>query len=279
MPAYIWDFPEPSPAEYRVSKLQDLKLRIESSQVAIPAKTQMSLLKAWCPYMSIAALLLVTRIPALGIKGLLQSARIVAPDMFGVQNATFSLALFYNPGIFPFIAVSLAAGFLLGLSGKQTGKIWRATVKQLINVSIALFSGVAMVSVMRYSSVNTSGLPSMLQEIAGTLARSTGRAYPAISPVIGIIGAFVAGSCTVSSILFSPLQFNIATILGLPAVHIIALQLAGGSLGSMIGINNVIAVTSTTGATGNEGKVIIICCLPCLIYYLLVLAISAPFVF
>ena len=266
-PAHVWDFSE----KHQTSKTVEVSPNI--------AKPKMSLAKAWCPYIIIAALLLVTRIPALGIKAILQQARIFVPNMFGVQNATFSLALPYNPGIFPFIVVSLIACFLFGLSGKETGKVWKSTIKQLVNVATALFFGVAMVSVMRYSYVNTSGLPSMLQEIANTLARGMGRAYPVISPVIGIIGAFVSGSCTVSSILFSPLQFQTAVILGLPAVHIIALQLAGGAIGNMICINNVIAVTSTTGATGNEGKIIITNCLPCLIYYVLILAISAPFVF
>ena len=270
-PAHVWDFPE----KYQSSGATEDPAKISESG----GRSQMSLLKAWCPYIIIAAVLLVTRIPGLGIKSILQSIKIVVPDIFGVQNATFSLALLYNPGIFPFIIISLIASFLFRLSVKKTGKVWRATVKQLINVATALFFGVAMVSIMRYSYVNVSGLPSMLQEIAFTLARSMGRIYPIISPVIGIIGAFVSGSCTVSSILFSPLQFQTAVILGLPVVHIIALQLAGGAIGNMICINNVIAVTSTTGATGNEGKIIITNCLPCLIYCLLILAVSAPFVF
>jgi lactate permease len=146
-------------------------------------------------------------------------------------------------------------------------------------VAVALFCGVAMVQIMRYSNVNLSGLPSMLQQIAGTMANGMGQVFPLISPIIGIIGAFVSGSCTVSSILFSPLQFQTASMLGIQTAGVIALQLAGGAIGNMVCINNVIAVTSTTGAAGNEGKIIITNVLPCFIYYLFILMIAVPVFF
>jgi lactate permease len=47
----------------------------------------------------------------------------------------------------------------------------------------------------------------------------------------------------------------------------------------MICINNVIAVTSTTGAGGNEGKIIVTNMLPCLIYYVLIVIVSLPLVY
>jgi lactate permease len=191
----------------------------------------------------------------------------------------FNFAIPYNPGFFPFMLIALIIGFAYGLSGKEMGKVWIGTVRQLVSVAVALFCGVALVQIMRYSNMNLSGYPSMLQQIATSMAKSVGRMFPIISPIIGIIGAFVSGSCTVSSILFSPLQFQTAMMLGIKTASIIALQLAGGAIGNMICINNVIAVTSTTGATGTEGKIIITNMLPCFIYYLFILIISAPFFF
>ncbi|GHT63345.1 L-lactate permease [Spirochaetia bacterium] len=263
-PGHVWDFPG---AAVPVG-----------AAPGIPA-AKMSLIKAWSPYIIIAALLLITRIPALGIKGILQSVKINIPNILGVEGANFSLAVPYNPGIFPFMVISLVVGFLFGLSFKETGRIWRATVRQLVSVGIALFCGVAMVQIMRYSSVNQSGLPSMLQQIAASLANGVGRVFPVVSPLIGLIGAFVSGSCTVSGLLFSPLQFETAFMLGFNTAGIIALQMAGGSIASIISINNVIAVTSTTGASGSEGKILLVNMLPCFIYYILILITSAPFFF
>jgi lactate permease len=244
----------------------------------VPA-VRMGLLKAWSPYIIIAALLLFTRIPALGIKGLLQSVKITIPGILGVEGADFSFAAPYNPGIFPFMVISLIVGFFFGLSLRETGRIWAGTARQIVSVAIALFCGVAMVQIMRYSSVNQSGLPSMLQQIAATLANGMGRVFPLVSPLIGLIGAFVSGSCTVSGLLFSPLQFETARVLGFNTAGIIALQMSGGAIASIISINNVIAVTSTAGASGSEGKILLVNMLPCFIYYILILAVSLPVMF
>jgi lactate permease len=276
VPRYVWDFP---------SRGEGVKTSSPANSAGvtpnIPAeeKAPMGLLKAWSPYLIIAFLLLLTRIPALGIKALLQSCTIRMSRLFGVEGVNFSFAILYNPGVFPFMVISLIAGFACGLSGKETGKVWIGTVRQLVSVAIALFCGVALVQIMRYSNVNLSGHPSMLQQIATSMAKGVGRMFPVISPIIGIIGAFVSGSCTVSSLLFSPLQFQTAMMLGIKTANIIALQLAGGAIGNMICINNVIAVTSTTGAIGSEGKIIITNMLPCFIYYLCILIVSAPFFF
>lgn len=266
VPAHVWDFP---------AGVQGKPL--EKVPAAPPVK--MSLLKAWSPYVVIAVLLLITRIPVLGIKSILQSLSFSIPNIFGVEGVTFSFAPAYNPGIIPFMLVSLVVGFAFGLSSKNVAKVWGETAKQLFSVAVALFCGVAMVQIMRYSSVNLSGLPSMLQQIAFTMASSVGSVFPVISPIIGVIGAFISGSCTVSSVLFSPLQFQTAQLLGLSTANIIALQLAGGAIGNMICINNVIAVTSTTGATGSEGKIIVSNALPCLIYYILIMIIAVPIFF
>ncbi|GHT59935.1 lactate permease [Spirochaetia bacterium] len=271
-PRHVWDFPG-------VAKAAPGAGGPAVEKVPAVSAPKMSLLKAWSPYVIIAALLLITRIPALGIKGILQSVKIVIPNILGVEGADYSFAAPYNPGIFPFMVISLIAGFLFGLSFKETGRIWRGTVRQITAVAIALFCGVAMVQIMRYSSVNQSGLPSMLQQIAASLAKGVGRMFPLVSPLIGLIGAFVSGSCTVSGLLFSPLQFETARMLGFNTAGIIALQMAGGSIASIISINNVIAVTSTTGASGSEGKILLVNMLPCFIYYVLIVITSASFFF
>ncbi|GHV42430.1 L-lactate permease [Spirochaetia bacterium] len=281
-PRHVWDFPAgsvpPGTAPEADSQTGPAAGKVLTGN-EIQGKTNMSLLKAWSPYLIIAALLLITRIPALGIKGLLQSVKIIIPNILGVEGANFSFAAPYNPGIFPFMVISLIVGFCFGLSFRETGRIWRGTAKQLVSVATALFCGVAMVQIMRYSSVNQSGLPSMLQQIATSLANGVGRVFPVVSPLIGLIGAFVSGSCTVSGLLFSPLQFETARMLGFDTAGIIALQMAGGSIASIISINNVIAVTSTTGASGSEGKILLVNMLPCFIYYVLILITSAPFFF
>ena len=123
-----------------------------------------------------------------------------------------------------------------------------------------------MVQIMTGSSDNAAGLPGMLTLISQTLVNLFGTAFPMLSPVLGVIGAFVSGSCTVSGILFGPLQYETALALKLSASSILGLQMAGGAIGNMICIHNVVAVSSTAGVTGKEGAIIRKNLLPCAVY-------------
>lgn len=258
VPRYVWEF------ESNKGLVKDIDKSGSKTEYS-----GMSLIKAWLPYFSIAFILLISRLPSLGIKGILQSSKIGISSILGVDNTGYFFQWAYNPGIFPFMLVSLVVAVLYGLKGREIRKVCHDTVKQLLSIAAALFCGMAMVQVMMNSNINNAGLPSMLTQIAVTLADLTGRAFPFASPIIGILGAFISGSCTVSSVLFSSLQFQTATMLSLPTAVIVALQISGGAIGNMICINNVLAVTSTAGAGGNEGKIVVINLIPSFIYALL----------
>jgi len=83
----------------------------------------------------------------------------------------------------------------------------------------------------------------------------------------------MSGSATVSNLLFASLQFETATILGIPQVLIVAVQTIGAALGNMICVNNVVAVCATVGCIGAEGTIIRRNSIPALIYYLMVMII------
>ena len=234
---------------------------------------------AWMPYVIIAVVLLLTRIPAFGLKALLNSAAFHMKDILGIEGLNFDFALAYNPGLIPFLLVSLGTLFVKrrSLTAEKTKHIFTATGKQLLTIAAALISGIAMCQIMIGSGLNHSGLEGMLTLISKTFVDAFGKAFPILSPVLGVFGAFVSGSCTVSGILFGPLQYQTASLLGLKEASIIALQMAGGAIGNMICIHNVVAVASTTNAFGNEGRIISKNILPCVIYVILVLAVYAVF--
>ncbi len=106
----------------------------------------------------------------------------------------------------------------------------------------------------------------MLTSMADALARVAGKAYLLISPFIGVLGAFMSGSNTVSNILFSSLQFETAVLLKLPEILIVTLQVVGGGIGNMICINNIVAVSATVGVVGMEGRIIRKNIIPVIIY-------------
>ena len=223
-------------------------------------------LLAWTPYLAIAVLLFVTRVDAFGLKDILKGIYIPIHNILGVDGLNLDFQWAYNPGIFPFGVVALVTALVHKVPGRETAQVARDTGRQLANLTVALIAGVAMVQLMMHSGENGSGLSSMLSQISQLMVDLVGTAFPYMSPVIGIFGAFVSGSCTVSSTLFGPLQYETAELLGLSTTTIVALQLTGGALGNMICINNVVAVTSTTNAPGNEGRIIRTNLLPCLVY-------------
>ena len=67
------------------------------------------------------------------------------------------------------------------------------------------------------------------------------------TPSIGVLGAFIAGSNTVSNLMFSFFQFGVAERLLMPTALIIALQAVGTAAGNMIAIHNVVAASATVG--------------------------------
>ena len=254
VPSYVWEFAEGKTEPAKERRAVSLK----------------QLITAWTPYLAVSVLLVLTRVPAFGIKGILQKIVIPVDRILGVEGLNFDFAPLYNPGILPFTLVAAATALLTGVKKEKMGHIVRSTGRQMKNLTIALIAGVAMVQVLMHSGSNSSGLASMLSQISRMMVDGVGSAFPYLSPVIGIFGAFVSGSCTVSSTLFGPLQFETAQALGISTSTVLALQLSGGALGNMICINNVIAVTATTKAAGNEGRIIRMNLIPCMIYCALV---------
>ena len=266
VPRNIWDFPT---AEKPASKQMNFIAKDDAKLLLSAPDKPVSLLVAWAPYIFIALYLFISRIPMLGIKDPIRSVVISIPGLLGVPAADYSFEVLYNAGLFPFVLVALLTGIWRKLKGREIGRVTLATVKQVQPIAIALFCAVALVQVMMNSDLNNSGLPGMLTQIASRLAESTGPVYPLIAPFIGILGAFVSGSCTVSCIMFGSLQFQTALLLNLSPLVIVGLQVAGGAIGNMFCINNVIAVGTTTGITGSEGKIIVMNMLPALFYTLL----------
>ena len=111
----------------------------------------------------------------------------------------------------------------------------------------------------------------MLTVIAETVVRAAGKYYVFAVPFIGCFGTFFAGSCTVSNILFCPIQFSAAELLNVPETLMIALQNCGGGIGSMLRLSGIVATCATVNAAGKEGKILLLNSIPALVMILLTL--------
>ena len=83
---------------------------------------------------------------------------------------------------------------------------------------------------------------------------------------LGAVGAFFSGSNTVSNLTFGSVQLSTAEITGISASLVLALQSAGGAMGNMVCINNIVAVNSVLGIENQEGAIIKKTVVPMFIY-------------
>lgn len=262
IPRHVWDFPaQPDDATAPAAAPQP------GGQP--PA---MGALKAWTPYAIIATLLVLTRLDALPLKRLLlTAAKVRLTSLLGQDGLDFAWAPLNNPGLMPFVIVALGAALWFGLRGRDIARLAAQSERQIRSSAIAIAASVAMVQVMVFSAGADADMPGMLTAVAQTASSLMGQAYPVISPVIGVLGTFFAGSCTVSGILFVTIQYDTARLLGLPETTMVALQLVGGGIGSMIRVSGVVAACATVNAAGKEASLILRCCLPTLVLTLLAL--------
>ncbi len=210
---------------------------------------------AWLPYVLVAALLVVTRVKAFGVYDLLQKATIQFSGVFGQEDIVFRHNPLYLPGTI-FVAVALVTAVLHGMSWQQVRAAWAATGRSLVGASKALIFTVPMVQVFLFSDQGAMGYAKMPTVLAEATARLAGSYWPLCAPYIGGFGAFVAGSNTISNMMFSLFQFDVALRIGADPLWVVALQAVGGAAGNVICVHNVVAACAVVGLLGREGTVI-----------------------
>lgn len=242
---------------------------LSTTEVPEPKVSDMPLLKAFTPYIIIIAILVATRVcqnVGMGWASAMKAFTIGTGKSGVILGLNWNWAILWNPGVI-FIIVAVLTIVIQGMKGSEVSAAWKDTGKQVSGAAIALLFGVAMVNIFRYTNVSSDVMDgSMLLIMARGLAALAGKAYVIVAPLIGVLGAFMSGSNTVSNTLFSSLQFETATILAMPQVFIVALQNNGGAIGNMVCVNNVVSACATTGTIGNEGKIIRTNIVPCIIY-------------
>jgi len=174
----------------------------------------------------------------------------------------------YLPG-FVLLVVVLITALLHRMNGPALGEAFRSSTKVLIGAGVVLVFTVPMVRVYINSDVNGAGLLSMPLAMAEWVASNVGAVWPFFAPMTGALGAFIAGSNTVSNLMFSAFQFGVAEKLAMSTVMIVALQAVGAAAGNMVAIHNVVAASATVGLLGKEGETLRKTILPT-VYYLLV---------
>ncbi|MCA9177879.1 MAG: L-lactate permease [Planctomycetales bacterium] len=224
---------------------------------------------AWAPYLLVAVLLVATRLPSLPLGGWVKHEAVtwtVQPLTTAVKEV--KVQPLYVPGAV-FILVSLLTWPLHRITLAAYVGAWRDSFRTLAKASVALMFTVPMVQVFIYSAGGAAGYESMPLVLAREMSRLAGANWPLIAPLVGGMGAFVAGSNTISNMMFSSFQFGVGHSIGADPAWIVALQAVGGAAGNMICVHNVVTAAAVAGLIGREGQVIRKTALPFAYYVLL----------
>jgi len=224
--------------------------------------------RAWAPYGVLAAILVITRIPELGIQSILQGVNPTWENIFG-QGLNAGFQFLYLPG-FVFLMAVLISYPLHKMKGSEIALAWRTAGRQIVKAAPAMLIAVPLVRIFINSGTDfsTGDLASMPLTLAEGAATAVGSAWPLVAPVVGALGAFAAGSNTISNIMFSQFQFATAEGIGVATVPVVAAQAVGGAAGNMLTVHNVVAAAATVGLVGREGDLMRKVAIPCA-YYLL----------
>ena len=255
MPKDTWDFgPRASWEERWMGSLDTDHLGEE-----VEISKRMGIVTDWMPYVIIAVLLLATRL----IEPLTAALRSEAPwvtipfnNILGSGIST-TWQWLYSPGTV-FIVTCLITYGLHRMSGHQIRATWSAAGSQLLGTAVALGFAVPLVRLLIRSGPDftNSGLASMPVTLAEGAAVVAGQNWPLVAPWIGALGAFVAGSNTVSNLTFALFQFATGNEIGVPPESVVAAQAVGGAGGNPVAIHNIVAASATVGLLGREGDLI-----------------------
>lgn len=201
-----------------------------------------ALMKALSPYALLVVLLVVTRLPYIPLGDWLKSLTIGTSTLFG-SAISYSIAPLYSAATILLVCALFALViFRRHINVRRTLQSAARTIRRPF---VALISVLMFVQVFIYSA--TADVESLPLTIAEVLSDASAGFWPFVAPFVGALGAFVAGSATVSNLIFSGLQHDIALSAHFNVAQMLSLQAMGASIGNIIALHNVVAAVTIAG--------------------------------
>lgn len=229
--------------------------------------------KAWLPYSVVIGFLLASRLIAPVQQWLLTNLDASWTNILGISSISSTWNILYSPGIVLLIGAT-ASVLVLKKSPKVLVKSLKSALASTAIALSALIPTLIMVQIFTNSGVNSSGLASMPLFIAQTLADNFSSLWLIAAPLLGAVGALIAGSATVSTLTMAPVQFNIAQDAGLSVTVVLALQMIGAAAGNALAIHNVVSASSVVGLVHRESLIMRRLFLPTLVYLVVVVGVG-----
>jgi lactate permease len=252
-----------------------------NSFVSIIKYSPLQILRAWSPFIIMTLFIVAWGLQP--VKDLLNSIAFFKFEIPGLNGSIFKpdgTPLVIKAFEFNYLSASGSAVVLatlisiplIGISFKESFKIFSSTLQQLIFPIITIASIVGYAFVANYSGMSIT--------MAFALA-STGILFPFFSPILGWLGVFLTGSDTSANALFSKIQSTTADSLGFDPVVAVSANASGGVTGKMISPQSIAVGAAAVGLVGKESDLfrftfkhsflmlLVICVLTCLQVYVM----------
>ena len=243
--------------------------------------TSLQILRAWSPFIIMTLFIIAWGFQP--VKDILNSIGFIKFKIPGLENAilqpdgnplaikTFDFNYLSTPGTAVVFATLISIP-LIGISIRESIKIFGATLKQLMFPIITIAAVVGYAFIANYAGMSIT--------MAGALA-STGVLFPFFSPILGWLGVFLTGSDTSANALFGKLQAQTADTLGFDPLVTVSANATGGVTGKMISPQSIAVGAAAVGLVGKESDLFrftfkhsfimlfIVCVLTCLQVYVM----------
>ncbi|MBE0474087.1 L-lactate permease [Rhodoferax sp.] len=262
LPKTSWDFADAK--DWPAHWLGSLEIKLDE----LTSKAPMSVGLAWLPYLLLAVLLVASRVSP-DLKAFFSKNLVLGwANILGEKGLSGSIQFLYLPGGI-MVMVVLATFLLHRMNFSELKAAVTESSRTLLGAGFVLVFTIPMVRILINSGVNVADLPSMPRAMAELVASSVGSIYPFFAASVGALGAFIAGSNTVSNLMMSQFQFDTAHLIGVSGAMLVASQAVGAAAGNMIAIHNVVAASATVGLMGREGSILRMTILPTLYYVIM----------
>ena len=143
----------------------------------------------------------------------------------GENPGSLSFSWVNTPGVW-ILAAAVVGGRIQGAGARQMGRVFVATVRQMMPTVVTMLAVLGCAKVMGYAG--------MISSISAFCIAVAGGFYPLLAPWIGAVGTFVTGSGTSSGMLFGQVQAQAAEALGADPVWTVGLNSLGVAAGKML---------------------------------------------
>ncbi|MFZ5807058.1 MAG: L-lactate permease [Verrucomicrobiota bacterium] len=220
---------------------------------------------AWSPFILLAVLLILTRMPV--VADFLASITFSWPAIFGSPTTARSEP-FFLPVTWILVAMIIFATLIFKLNGAQIRAFSMPALIPTASMLLKAPNSILMMAIFMTSAINHSGFPSMSRILAEATAWLPFSQiwYTFFTPWIAALASTLGTNNVFSNLFCAPVVFNMEQTLHLPPGFLMALQVAGAGAGNMIALRYITSTVTFMGMLAWEGPVGRRMLLPTLLY-------------